>query len=829
MASSIRRALLSWSPTPSRIALISVAFLVVTMTSLPTADAGGPGRGAVYVALGDSYAAGEGLGGFEVGTNTPPSGKTNTNRAKNTCHRSLAGAYASLNRPAPLVQPAVPTTRRSFWACSGARTTDILHSQGALPIGNNYYQASQPAQALTVDARTRWISVSVGGNDVGFSDVGRACASYTTGRTTAPIPGLSSVPCATAITAATKKLPALRRDLVDVYKSLLDKAPQAVLAVVGYPRVFPSDYTRAYRTRDKRRICLTNVVYTDSENGAIAAVGVDVDHAKSLDSSIIGGLNTAAKAAIAELKAQPLYEGRIVFADSYASSVPQNCSGVTPGVSVNGVVLSLGARGTAPSGWGKLVSSATFHPTKAGQTVMGKAVQAAFNTTVLRYAGGAVQVGGVVGKPLTATATLIAGVRPFTATAGLSGQVPRWLTVGVTGQTVTVAGTPEAEGHWSFGVTIEDAHGDTAVIPVVVTIKAAGGTVWAWGHNDFGTLGNGTKSSTASPVPAQVPGLSSVTAVSGGPDTTYALTAGGDVWAWGGDSGFNDGQLGNGTWLPSNTPVKVTGLTGVTAVAGGGGRNGYALRRDGTVWAWGGGSALGSTLSGSNTPVQIKTLPWIVAISGGYGGGYALDVNGWVWAWGSNAYGRLGHGDSTTFSYTPVRVGDLKGVTAIAGSGFNGYALGADGTIWGWGLNNLGQVGDGTKVNKFFPNQVVGLNGVIRLAGGSGGLYALRGDGTVWGWGENGLGELGNGTTANSATPVRVLGLSAVTAVAAGGHTGIALRGDGTVWSWGYNNSGNISAGDPSSSNLTPVQVRGLSTVTNVGAGVYNGYAVVDR
>jgi hypothetical protein len=121
------------------------------------------GAGATYVALGDSYAAGEGLGPYEVGSEHNPNGEPNTDPAKNTCHRSMADAYGSLNQVSPLVLPELPMSQRSFWACAGAVAADLTASQGVLAIGDGHYQASQPAQYLAVDERTNWVSASLGG------------------------------------------------------------------------------------------------------------------------------------------------------------------------------------------------------------------------------------------------------------------------------------------------------------------------------------------------------------------------------------------------------------------------------------------------------------------------------------------------------------------------------------------------------------------------------------------------------------------------------------------------------------------------------------------
>src|SRR6266446_1181073 len=112
------------------------------------------------------------------------------------------------------------------------------------------------------------------------------------------------------------------------------------------------------------------------------------------------------------------------------------------------------------------------------------------------------------------------------------------------------------------------------------------------------------------------------------------------------------------------------------------------------------------------------------------------------------------------------------------------------GTVWAWGLNGSGQLGNGTFTNSNTPAQVSGLSGVTAIAGGAEHSLALKSDGTVWAWGYNALGQLGNGTFTGSNTPVQVSGLSGVTALAVGFSHSLALKSDGTVWAWGFNNEG---------------------------------------
>src|SRR5262249_11378416 len=253
-------------------------------------------------------------------------------------------------------------------------------------------------------------------------------------------------------------------------------------------------------------------------------------------------------------------------------------------------------------------------------------------------------------------------------------------------------------------------------------------TVWAWGWNGQGQLGNGTFT-TARPwgiaTPAQVPGLTGVVAIAAG-GHSLALKPDGAVWAWG-DNQY--GQLGSGSFTPSAiaSPAPVPGLTGVVAISAGGGHS-LALKSDGTVWAWGWNSVgqLGSgafTTSapyGSATPAQVPGLTGAVAISAGGRHSLAIKSDGTVLAWGNNYHGQLGNGAFTTTDprgiATPAQVPGPTGVGAISAGGSHSLAIKSDGTVWAWGWNGQGQLGNGTvtgTVNASIatPASVTGLSG----------------------------------------------------------------------------------------------------------------------
>ena len=190
----------------------------------------------------------------------------------------------------------------------------------------------------------------------------------------------------------------------------------------------------------------------------------------------------------------------------------------------------------------------------------------------------------------------------------------------------------------------------------------------------------------------------------------------GELWAWG-DNGR--GQLGTGTPCVCDTPVHVSSLSGVQDIDAG--VHSLALQDDGTVWAWGDnrfGQLGDGTTTQRNTPVQVSGLSDVQAIAAGALHSLALKNDGTVWAWGRNDFGHLGDGTTNDLRTTPVQVSGLSGVQAIAGGDAHSLALKNDGTVWAWGFNVFGELGDGTTTQRTTPVQVSGLSGVQDIDGG---------------------------------------------------------------------------------------------------------------
>ncbi|WP_435925695.1 S-layer homology domain-containing protein [Paenibacillus sp. DYY-L-2] len=311
------------------------------------------------------------------------------------------------------------------------------------------------------------------------------------------------------------------------------------------------------------------------------------------------------------------------------------------------------------------------------------------------------------------------------------------------------------------------------------------GTVWTWGDNILGQLGNGTTEESS--VPVQVANLNNVIAISAGVYHNMALKSDGTVWVWGaysvipsGNGAFYDGII--------SKPIQVPGVTNIKAISAGGWHS-MALSNDGTVWVWGTnsrGEYGNGTFISDVKPVKMQGLTDVTAIVAGGQISIALKSDGTVWGAGHNTWGELGTGAKNAMNLTPVQVQGLSKVKEIAYNAGTMLALKNDGTVWGLGNNDSGQLGNGTKEDSVSsPVQVQGLSQIKHISvGGNHGL-ALKDNGTVWAWGSNFSGQLGDGTFNNSVTPVQVSGLTNVEKIAALGLTSFALKSDGTAWIWG--------------------------------------------
>jgi alpha-tubulin suppressor-like RCC1 family protein len=269
-----------------------------------------------------------------------------------------------------------------------------------------------------------------------------------------------------------------------------------------------------------------------------------------------------------------------------------------------------------------------------------------------------------------------------------------------------------------------------------------------------------------------------VVAISAGAYHSLAVQRDGTVWAWGWNA---FGQLGDGTTTDRHAPVQVARIAGVTAIAAGGFHS-VALVTLGvltpTVWAWG-WNGLGQLGDGTTTdrlvPVPVATPPGggIGAIAAGTYHSMMLFVDGSIGAWGWNAYGQLGDG-TTVDRHVPTLIRSASGFVAVSGGGLHSLGVKPDGSVWAWGWNGVGQVGDGTTVDRHVPTQVPGVPPVVRVSAGIFHSVGVTRDGKVLTWGWNAYGQLGDGTTVDRHVPTVVGSLAPAAAVAGGAFHSLA-------------------------------------------------------
>ncbi len=327
-----------------------------------------------------------------------------------------------------------------------------------------------------------------------------------------------------------------------------------------------------------------------------------------------------------------------------------------------------------------------------------------------------------------------------------------------------------------------------------------GGTVWLWGNNSEGQLGDGTRVNRGAPV--RLKGLTDVVDADLY-NHVVALREDGSVWTWGENlwGALGNGEAGAGKL--KTLPFRVKGIDHIVKIGAG---NGFtlALKDDGTVWAWGknthGQLGNGTTVDQLH-PVKVRRLKDVKDIQGGNGFSLALKKDGTVWAWGRNNRGQLGIGDKED-RILPARVHLSRKIKAIDAGNSHSLALDEENHVWAWGNNLSGELGNGTLISSLYPERVVKLpDTIIAVTCGKGHSLALDNTGKVWSWGRNRYGELGNGMHKNSSVPTVVVTLSDVVKIGAARYHSLALKNDGSLWTWGQNTFGQL--GDKSGDFIT--------------------------
>lgn len=337
------------------------------------------------------------------------------------------------------------------------------------------------------------------------------------------------------------------------------------------------------------------------------------------------------------------------------------------------------------------------------------------------------------------------------------------------------------------------------------------GTVYAWGDNQYGQLGQGHLASSLLPQPVR--GLSSVHALAVGDYHILAMRRDGTVWGWGSN---HYGQLGAGNRMNgATTPVQITGLSSVRTLSA----NSFlsvALRHDGSVWTWGRNGSHSSA-----QPVRVAGIADAKAVAAGAEYVLAVRKDGTVWGWGSNNYGTLGKRPGN-YAH-PARVDGINGVVAVSAARQHAMALRTDGSVWTWGTNMYAQMGvEGyqlapTRINGL-PLPPNGASGVRQIATGAYNSAVLYSDGSVWSWGANHYGQIGDGSTSHRKVPARLNTVGNVVAMAVSDGFVIFLQADGMALGTGANSMGAL-GNNTRSNTLLPVPVQGMSGTAPLNLG----------
>ncbi len=388
------------------------------------------------------------------------------------------------------------------------------------------------------------------------------------------------------------------------------------------------------------------------------------------------------------------------------------------------------------------------------------------------------------------------------------------------------------------------ASGDPSTSARRGTVLETGATMpsralYGWGDNDsgqigIGSLGGGSATGIAAPATVNAPAGTAFASVAAGGASTVGLTTTGQVYAWGSNS---VGQLGDGSTSSTTSPIAVSVPNGpVTAIAAGS-SHALALTATGAVYAWGAnvfGQIGNTTTASALVPVAVSTPAGVTftAVAAGGDHSMALSSTGVVFAWGANTHGELGNGTTTSIS-TPVAITAPTGVqfTAIAAGTGHSLALGTDGQVYAWGFNASGQLGNGLNSDSLTPilaSLPAGTTISSIAAGGSHSL-ALSATGTVLAWGSNVFGQLASplvgSNPVDSAIPAVPTGLPPATAfvsIAAGEHSSYALTSVGVPWVWGGDYYGQLGDGTPGLTASPPEAMATLPVGTLV-TGVYAG------
>ena len=375
--------------------------------------------------------------------------------------------------------------------------------------------------------------------------------------------------------------------------------------------------------------------------------------------------------------------------------------------------------------------------------------------------------------------------------------------------------------------TVKDTYGldnNTLIDNYSFTTRQLNFELYVWGSNAYGHLGLNNRTPYSSPI--QIPGTqwsrSTHTFKS-----TIATKSDGTLWVWGNNQ---YGDLGQNDLTRRSSPVQLPGTqwNNISALD----EAFYSTKTDGTLWSWGrnNGGKLGQNDNAhSSSPVQIAGTQWNYLSSSSYGNTAAVTkTDNTLWVWGGNFYGSLGQNDRIDRS-SPRQIPGTAWNT-ITTNRYQAIATKTDGTLWTWGLNESGQLGQNNRTHRSSPVQIPGTEWSFAIVSTYIETFATKTDGTLWAWGHNAFGELGHNNRTAYSSPVQIPGTEwdiTESGLAQRYVAGLARKTDGTLWSWGYdyfgaggvNNGGNTSIS-------SPVQIAGTQWTKLQRGSVYATSAI---
>jgi alpha-tubulin suppressor-like RCC1 family protein len=347
--------------------------------------------------------------------------------------------------------------------------------------------------------------------------------------------------------------------------------------------------------------------------------------------------------------------------------------------------------------------------------------------------------------------------------------------------------------------------------------------LWSWGYGGDGQLGQNSRTSQSSPMQIGGSGWAYISS-SISPDTLHqtAVKTDGTLWSWGRN---NNGGLGQNNQSPSgiSSPAQVGIDTDWGQQIVRGYMSSYGIKTDGTLWSWGYNQNYGALGHNNKTALSSPTqVPgtWN-KIATRHFGVIASKADGSLWGWGRNTAGEIGD-NSTGSSSSPKQIPGTTWTGTVSGGYFNSCAIKTDGTLWTWGYNEQGELGHNNDTSYSSPKQLGTGTDWSTVGSGRQFTLAIKTNGTLWGWGTNENGELSQNNEVHYSSPTQIPGTD-WSNIISGNYHSLAVKTDGTLWAMGGNNQGQLGQNAVNNNGLSsPVQVPGTdwnSADNSFGAG----------